>query len=674
MAVPKKVREEVGRLRREIDYHNYRYYVLDNPEIPDAEFDRLMRRLETLEARYPELVTPDSPTQRVGAGPVEAFGEVEHRVPMLSLANAFSDEEAREFDRRVREGLGVDRVTYTAEPKLDGLAITLIYREGRLERGATRGDGYRGEDVTSNVRTIPSIPLRLLGEGWPPLLEVRGEVYMPKEGFRRLNEEQRARGEKSFANPRNAAAGSLRQLDPRVTARRPLAMYCYGIGEVEGWDLPPTHYETLQALKGLGLRVSAEIRRVEGIEGCLAYHREILERRDDLPYEIDGVVYKVDRYEQQERLGFVARAPRWALAHKFPAEEEMTVVKAIEVQVGRTGALTPVARLEPVFVGGVTVTNVTLHNQDEVERKDVRIGDTVIIRRAGDVIPEIVRVVLSRRPKGARRFVMPEQCPVCDSKVVRLEGEAVARCTGGLYCPAQRREAIRHFASRRAMDIEGLGEKLIAQLDEKGLVRDVSDLYHLKHEQLARLERMGDKSAENLLAQLEKSKQIPLERFLYALGIRHVGEATAKVLARHFGTLERVMAADREALEAVPDVGPVVAESLYTFFREDHNRQVIHKLLEAGVRPREAETGIAEGQPLTGKSFVLTGALESMSRNEAKARLEALGAKVTGSVSRRTDYVVVGADPGSKADKARDLGIPMLDEEAFLELIGEEGH
>ncbi|HHC72753.1 MAG TPA: NAD-dependent DNA ligase LigA [Thiotrichales bacterium] len=674
MAVPKKVREEVGRLRREIDYHNYRYYVLDNPEIPDAEFDRLMRRLETLEARYPELVTPDSPTQRVGAGPVEAFGEVEHRVPMLSLANAFSDEEAREFDRRVREGLGVDRVTYTAEPKLDGLAITLIYREGRLERGATRGDGYRGEDVTSNVRTIPSIPLRLLGEGWPPLLEVRGEVYMPKEGFRRLNEEQRARGEKSFANPRNAAAGSLRQLDPRVTARRPLAMYCYGIGEVEGWDLPPTHYETLQALKGLGLRVSAEIRRVEGIEGCLAYHREILERRDDLPYEIDGVVYKVDRYEQQERLGFVARAPRWALAHKFPAEEEMTVVKAIEVQVGRTGALTPVARLEPVFVGGVTVTNVTLHNQDEVERKDVRIGDTVIIRRAGDVIPEIVRVVLSRRPKGARRFVMPEQCPVCGSKVVRLEGEAVARCTGGLYCPAQRREAIRHFASRRAMDIEGLGEKLIAQLDEKGLVRDVSDLYHLKHEQLARLERMGDKSAENLLAQLEKSKQIPLERFLYALGIRHVGEATAKVLARHFGTLERVMAADREALEAVPDVGPVVAESLYTFFREDHNRQVIHKLLEAGVRPREAETGIAEGQPLTGKSFVLTGALESMSRNEAKARLEALGAKVTGSVSRRTDYVVVGADPGSKADKARDLGIPMLDEEAFLELIGEEGH
>ncbi len=674
MAVPKKVREEVGRLRREIDYHNYRYYVLDNPEIPDAEFDRLMRRLETLEARYPELVTPDSPTQRVGAGPVEAFGEVEHRVPMLSLANAFSDEEAREFDRRVREGLGVDRVTYTAEPKLDGLAITLIYREGRLERGATRGDGYRGEDVTSNVRTIPSIPLRLLGEGWPPLLEVRGEVYMPKEGFRRLNEEQRARGEKSFANPRNAAAGSLRQLDPRVTARRPLAMYCYGIGEVEGWDLPPTHYETLQALKGWGLRVSAEIRRVEGIEGCLAYHREILERRDDLPYEIDGVVYKVDRYEQQERLGFVARAPRWALAHKFPAEEEMTVVKAIEVQVGRTGALTPVARLEPVFVGGVTVTNVTLHNQDEVERKDVRVGDTVIIRRAGDVIPEIVRVVLSRRPKGARRFVMPEQCPVCGSKVVRLEGEAVARCTGGLYCPAQRREAIRHFASRRAMDIEGLGEKLIAQLDEKGLVRDVSDLYHLKHEQLARLERMGDKSAENLLTQLEKSKQIPLERFLYALGIRHVGEATAKVLARHFGTLERVMVADREALEAVPDVGPVVAESLYTFFREDHNRQVIHKLLEAGVRPREAETGIAEGQPLTGKSFVLTGALESMSRNEAKARLEALGAKVTGSVSRRTDYVVVGADPGSKADKARDLGIPMLDEEAFLELIGEEGH
>ncbi len=668
MAVPAQVRREAASLRRQIERHNYLYYVLDAPEIPDAEYDRLLRRLQALEARYPELVTPDSPTQRVGAQPAEGFAEVRHAVPMLSLANAFSDEEARDFDRRVRERLGRDGpVDYAVEPKLDGLAVSLRYEGGVLVQGATRGDGTVGEDVTQNVRTIRSVPLRLLGEAPPRVLEVRGEVIMTHEGFARLNREQEARGEKTFANPRNAAAGSLRQLDPRITATRPLEFFAYGIGETAGWRLPRRHSEVLARLRDWGLRINHHARRVKGIEACLAYHREMLRERARLPYDIDGVVYKVDRLDWQAALGNVARAPRWALAHKFPAQEELTVLRGIEVQVGRTGALTPVAKLDPVFVGGVTVTSATLHNEDEIRRKDVRIGDTVIVRRAGDVIPEVVGVVKSRRPRRARRFKMPDRCPVCGSRVERLEGEAVARCTGGLYCPAQRREAIRHFASRRAMDIEGLGDKLVAQLDEKGLVRDVADLYRLERGQLAGLARMGEKSADNLIRALERSKHTTLARFLYALGIRNVGEATAQALAEHFGDLDAIMRARREALEAVPDVGPVVAESIHNFFREPHNQQVIRKLLRAGVswpRVRQQAAG-----PLAGKTFVLTGTLAGMTRDEAKARLQALGAKVTGSVSRKTDYVVVGSDPGAKADKAAALGVPRLDEAAFLRLL-----
>ncbi len=667
---PEWVKKRVAELRDQINYHNYLYYVLDAPEIPDAEYDRMLRELQELEKRYPELVTPDSPTQRVGAPPVEAFGEVRHEVPMLSLNNAFSDQEVYDFDRRVRERLGVETVEYHAEPKLDGLAISLMYEEGLLVRGATRGDGFRGEDVTANVRTIGAIPLRLRGSGYPRQLEVRGEVFMTKEGFEQLNAAQERAGLKPFANPRNAAAGSLRQLDPNVTAQRPLTMYCYGVGLVRGGSLPNRHSAIMERLRDWGLRVSPKSEVVVGAEGCLAYYRKMAAERDDLPYEIDGVVYKVDRIDWQERLGELSRAPRWALAHKFPAKEEMTRLLDVEWQVGRTGALTPVARLEPVSVGGVTVSNATLHNQDEIERKDIRIGDTVIVRRAGDVIPEVVAVVKSHRPPNARKPRLPKHCPVCGSDVILLPGEKIARCSGGLYCPAQRREAIKHFASRRAMDIEGLGDKLVEQLDEKGLIRDVADLYYLRQEDLENLERMGKKSAQNLLRAIEKSKSTTLARFIYALGIRHVGEATAKELANHFGSLERIMKASREELEAVPDIGPVVAESIYRFFREKHNREVIDKLLKAGIHwpaPRKREEG---SLPLAGKTFVLTGTLSSMTREEAKEKLEALGAKVSGSVSKKTSYVVVGADPGSKYEKALQLGIPVLDEPAFLELIG----
>ncbi|WJW76531.1 NAD-dependent DNA ligase LigA [Thiohalobacter sp. IOR34] len=667
MSVPKRIHQRIAELREQINHHNYLYYVLDAPEIPDAEYDRLLRELEALEAKYPELVTPDSPTQRVGAQPLAAFGEVRHEVPMLSLDNAFSDEELEDFDRRVRERLGVDRVEYAAEPKLDGLAVSLLYEEGVLIRGATRGDGLVGEDVTQNVRTIRQIPLRLIGRGWPRRLEVRGEVYMPHEGFRRLNRQQEAAGLKPFVNPRNAAAGSLRQLDPRVTAERPLAFYCYGVGLVEGGRLPERHSEILRVLKGWGQRVYAGIEVVQGFEGCKNYYREMERRRDGLPFDIDGVVFKVDRIDQQEALGFVARAPRWAIARKFPAQEELTVVRDIEVQVGRTGAITPVARLEPVFVGGVTVSSATLHNEDEIRRKDIRIGDTVIVRRAGDVIPEVVAVVKERRPKNARRFVMPKKCPVCGSAIVRAEGEAIARCSGGLFCPAQRKESIKHFASRRAMDIEGLGDKLVEQLVDKGLVHDVADLYSLTVEQLAGLERMGEKSARNLIAALEKSKQTRFERFLYALGIREVGEATARTLAQHFGDLDALMQADVETLEALPDIGPVVAQHIVNFFAEEHNREVIRKLLAAGVRWPKPKR--ARHQPLAGQSFVLTGALQSMTRDEAKARLEALGARVSGSVSKKTSYVVVGEAPGSKLARARELGVSVLDEPQFLDLL-----
>lgn len=665
----KKILQRIESLREQINYHNYRYYVLDDPEIPDIEYDRLLRELQQLESDHPETVTADSPTQRVGAEPLKEFAEVRHVVPMLSLNNAFDDQEVQDFDRRVREGLDVEVVDYTAEPKLDGLAVSLRYESGLLVSGSTRGDGYQGEDVTSNVRTIDSVPLKLLGKDYPPVLEVRGEIFMSKKGFADLNDRQRANNDKTFANPRNAAAGSLRQLDPKITATRPLEIYCYGLGRVEGRDMPGRHSEILELLKSWGLRINPETKLVTGVQGCLDYHAAMLQRRESLAYDIDGVVYKVDRLDQQETLGFVSRAPRWAVAHKFPAEEEMTTLVGIDIQVGRTGALTPVARLEPVFVGGVTITNATLHNQDEIERKDVRVGDTVIVRRAGDVIPEVVRPVPGKRKKGARRFSMPDSCPECGSKVVRLEGEAVSRCTGGLYCPAQRRNSIKHFVSRRAMDIEGLGDKLVEQLDQLEMIRDVSDLFHLQPDKLAGIERMGEKSAANLVAALEKSKKTTLPRFLFALGIRNVGETTAQTLARHFGTLEALMAADEEALVDVPDVGPVVAQSIISFFKEKHNREVIRKLLKAGVHwPQEKAPSKAE-QTLAGKTFVLTGTLAGMSRNDAKDALQRLGAKVAGSVSKKTDYVVVGADPGSKATKAEQLGIPMIDEDELRKLL-----
>ena len=673
MSVPAEVRKRVEELRKEIEHHNYLYYVLDQPEISDAEYDRLMRELQELEARYPELITPDSPTRRVGAEPLKAFGEVRHEVPMLSLNNAFSSEEAREFDRRARELLGVDVIDYAVEPKLDGLAISLLYRDGQLVQGATRGDGYRGEDVTANVRTIKAIPLHLRGQGWPTVLEVRGEVIMTKAGFEKLNDEQRRRGEKIFANPRNAAAGSLRQLDPRVTASRPLTFFAYGLGRVDGGRLPDRHSRIMQRLRDWGVPINREGKVVKGIDGCLAYHRAMQEKRESLPYEIDGVVYKVDRLDWQERLGYVARAPRWALAHKFPAHEEITRVIDIEVQVGRTGALTPVAKLEPVRIGGVTVTSASLFNQDEIDRLDVRIGDYVVVRRAGDVIPQIVSVVKSRRKGRLRKFHLPDKCPVCGSPTYRPPGEAVTYCTGGLFCPAQRKRALEHFASRRAMDIEGLGTKLIDQLVDKGLVKDPADLYRLTKEQLVSLERMGPKSADNLLAQLDKSKSTTLPRFLYALGIHDVGEVTAQTLAEHFGSLEALMAASEEDLMAVPDVGPAVAGSIRQFFSQKHNRDVIRRLRETGVHWPDITPKKPEELPLAGKTFVLTGALASMTRDEAKEQLQQLGARVSGSVSRKTDYVVVGEDPGSKADKARELGVTMLDEKAFLKLLHQCG-
>ena len=672
MAVSSKIQQRVEALRTQINHHNYLYYVLDAPEIPDAEYDRLLRQLQELESEHPELVTPDSPTQRVGAEPLKAFAQVRHELPMLSLANAFDEQEMEAFDRRARERLSVDELDYTAEPKLDGLAISLLYEDGVLMRAATRGDGTTGEDVTQNVRTIDSVPLRLRGDDLPPALEVRGEVYLSKRGFERLNAEQRKRGDRTFANPRNAAAGSLRQLDPRISAQRPLEIYCYGAGVVRGAALPDTQYELLQQLREWGLRVSPEVKRVTGLRGCFDYYQRMQSRRDQLAYEIDGVVFKVDRVEQQQQLGFVARAPRWAVAYKFPAQEEMTELLDVEWQVGRTGALTPVARLAPVFVGGVTVTNATLHNQDEIDRKDVRIGDTVIVRRAGDVIPEVVSVVASKRKKGARKPHYPQQCPVCGSDVVRMEGEAAARCSGGLFCPAQRKQEIIHFASRRAMDIDGLGEKLVEQLVDQDLVHTPADLYDLDAASLLQLERMGEKSADNLLVALERSKETTLPRFLYALGIREVGESTAQALAAHFGDLDRLMRADVDELQRVADVGPIVAGHVAAFFHQSHNREVVDRLQAAGVH-WPAPDRLAADSVLSGKTFVLTGTLNGMTRDEAKARLQTLGAKVSGSVSGKTDYVVAGENPGSKLDKAQQLGVTILDEDAFVELIG-DGH
>ena len=667
-------RKKLESLREEIRYHNYRYHTLDDIEIPDAEYDRLMRELQALEEKYPEFVTPDSPTQRVGAEPSDALETVRHRVPMLSLENAFAEEELREFHKRVAEKLefedGAPNLLYSAEPKLDGAAVSLLYEDGVLVRAATRGDGNTGEDITHNVRTIASVPLRLLDAGFPTTLEVRGEVFMPRAGFEAYNEKARAAGEKTFVNPRNAAAGSLRQLDPKLTAQRPLDMYVYSVGLIEGGELPGRHSEIISRLREWGLKTCPESRVVKGVEGCLSYYEDIGKKRDTLSYDIDGVVYKVDSIEMQKELGFVARAPRWAIAHKFPAQEELTTVEDVEFQVGRTGALTPVARLAPVFVGGVTVSNATLHNIDELHRKDVRIGDTVIVRRAGDVIPEVVSVVKNRRPNNTKRVHLPKLCPVCASHVYREEGEAVARCTGGLYCKAQRAEALKHFVARRALDIEGLGAKLIEQLVNEDRVSDPSDLFQLRKEELSSRERMGDKSAENLVRAIDESKSTTLARFLYALGIREVGEATAASLASYFGSLPAVREASVDDLTKVPDVGPVVAKRVHSFFDEQHNLDVIERLQSLGVHWTDSEPmKIAEDGPLSGKTFVITGTLPTMTRDEAKSLIQKEGGKVTGSVSSKTDFLVAGEKAGSKLVKAQKLEVSVLDEDGLRKLI-----
>ena len=658
-------------LRELLAHHSHRYYVLADPEVPDAEYDRLMRELERIEAAHPELVTTDSPTQRVGAEPAAELGEVVHRVPMLSLENAFSDEDVADFDRRARERLETkEPLEYACEPKFDGLAVSLTYEDGVLVRGATRGDGLRGEDVTLNLRTMRTIPLRLVGERIPSVLDVRGEVYMPVAGFRKMNEDAAARGDKVFVNPRNAAAGSLRQLDPRVTALRPLEAYFYQVGYMDGAERPTTQTGALALLRALGLRTCPESKTVRGIDGVLEYYRALGARRASLPYEIDGVVYKVDSLELQDRLGFVSRAPRFAVAHKFPAEEELTSVLDIEWQVGRTGALTPVARLAPVFVGGVTVSNATLHNYDELLRKDVRIGDTVIIRRAGDVIPEVVRVIPERRPDGAVISTLPDRCPVCASAVTREEGEAVARCSGGLHCPAQRKEALRHFASRRAMDIEGLGPKLIDQLVEAGLVQTCADIYRLDFSTLMKLERMGEKSASNLIEAINKSKATTLPRFLHALGIPGVGEATAQALAIHFASIEKLIHASPVEIEAVPDIGPITAENVSKFFLDRDNREIVEAVIDSGVSFEATPVSNSNGK-LSGKTFVITGALEGMSRDEAATKIRKAGGRVSSSVSKKTTYLLVGVDAGTKLSQAIELGVDRIDTKEFLLLLGE---
>ncbi|MGD9109091.1 MAG: NAD-dependent DNA ligase LigA [Gammaproteobacteria bacterium] len=668
MSAGSKIIKQAEKLVRAIREHNYRYYVLDAPTIPDSEYDRLFRQLQDLEAKYPELKTPDSPTQRVGAAPLTSFKQAQHTMPMLSLENAFTEEELRAFDKRIHDRLKTDQIIeYACEPKLDGLAISLLYEEGVLVRAATRGDGTTGEDVTQNVKTIKSVPLHLRDD-YPRILEVRGEVVMPKAGFNRLNQAAAKRGEKVFANPRNAAAGSLRQLDSKITAKRPLVFFAYEIGQVIKGNLEDRHSNTLKQLKKYGIPVVPETAVVKGWEECLRYYQKINKERENLPIEIDGVVYKVDQNKLQKELGFVSRAPRWAIAHKFPAQEELTEVQAVEFQVGRTGALTPVARLKPVNIGGVVVSNATLHNMDEIERKDIRVKDFVIIRRAGDVIPEVVSVIKERRPKKTEKIKLPKHCPVCKSLVVRAEGEAIARCSGGLYCAAQRKEAIKHFASRKAMDIEGLGDKLVDQLVDEGLVNHVDGLYRLKLDQLAGLERMAEKSAQNLLDALEKSKKTTLARFLYALGIREVGEATARSLSLYFKDLDSITKADKEELQQVADIGPVVAKYICVFFKQKHNLEVIKALLKAGIHwPKMEERKGA--QPLAGKSVVLTGALSSMTREEAKEKLQQLGAHVSSGVSKNTDLVVAGEAAGSKLNKALQLGIKVIDEDEFLRML-----
>ncbi len=671
------VAAELKQLRSEINYHNNRYHTLDDPQISDAEYDRLLQKLKTLETQYPELITPDSPTQRVGATPLSEFVTVVHEMPMLSLDNAFSDDDLIAFNKRVQDRLkSVDEIEFACEVKLDGLAVSLLYRDGILVRGATRGDGTNGEDITQNVRTIGSIPLRLLGENFPQILEVRGEIYMPKAGFNKFNEKALAAGEKLFINPRNAAAGSLRQLDARITAIRPLEMCAYSVGLVEGFTeenkLPNCHTDILAALGSWGFLINRELKVAHNIDECLEYYRTIQLKRSDLAYDIDGIVFKVNSRKLQEELGFISRAPRWAIAYKFPAQEETTILLDVEFQVGRTGAVTPVARLQPVFVGGVTVSNATLHNRDEINRLGVKIGDTVIVLRAGDVIPKILAVIESKRPADARDIIFPEHCPVCGSKVETVPGEAVARCDGGLICAAQRKEAIKHFVSRKAMNVEGLGDKLVEQLVDLALINNLADIYKLTREQLANLERMGEKSADNILAALDVSKKTTLAKFIYALGIREVGESTARNFAKAYGTFEAFAGSDELGLQQVPDVGPVVAHFVFEFFQQENNRLAIEQLKAAGIYWPDEIAGMVD-LPLAGLTYVLTGTLEALDRDDAKAHLLALGAKVSGSVSAKTNYVVAGPGAGSKLQKAEELGIKILSEADLLALFTQHG-
>ncbi|HIF9383522.1 TPA: NAD-dependent DNA ligase LigA [Photobacterium damselae] len=666
-----ELHQELLSLREQLDYHGYRYYVEDNPEVPDAEYDRLMQRLLTIESEHPEWVTIDSPSQRVGGVPLDGFTQVKHELPMLSLDNAFNDDELRAFQKRIQDRLNdASAIQYCCEPKLDGLAVSLLYENGVLVQAATRGDGTTGENITNNVRTIRSIPLKLQGNDWPTRIEVRGEVFMPKKGFEQLNQRALKKGEKTFANPRNAAAGSLRQLDSKVTATRPLSFYAYAVGIVEGRELEGSQYDRLCQLKSWGFPMSPEIRRVDSIEEVIRYHQMIGEKRESLEYDIDGVVIKVDKVDTQLQLGFVARAPRWAIAYKFPAQEEMTLLNNVEFQVGRTGAITPVAKLEPVFVGGVTVSNATLHNADEIARLGVMVGDTVIIRRAGDVIPQIVSVVESRRPADASPVIFPTECPVCQSKVERIEGEAVARCTGGLFCQAQRKEALKHFVSRKALDVDGCGEKVIEQLVDREMVTTPADLFRLSAGVVTALDRMGPKSAQKLVDALGNAKETTLPRFIYSLGIREVGEATAANLAHYFETLEALMTASKEQLIEVPDVGEIVAAHIFNFFREEHNLAVVNDLREVGIHWPDLEKVADDVElPFEGKTVVLTGLLSQLSRTEAKEALQKLGAKVTGSVSKKTDLVVAGEAAGSKLTKAQELGIEVWDEQQLIDFM-----
>ena len=665
------LQQQIDTLRQDLRRYEYEYHVLDNPTIPDAEYDRLFHQLKALESAHPELITADSPTQRVGAKPLSGFAQIRHEIPMLSLDNAFSDEEFYAFVKRIEDRLIrlPEPLTFCCEPKLDGLAVSILYVNGVLTQAATRGDGTTGEDITANIRTIRNIPLQLLMDNPPVRLEVRGEVFMPHEGFERLNQQALEKGEKTFANPRNAAAGSLRQLDPKITSKRPLVLNAYGIGIAEGVDLPNTHYDRLQWLKSIGIPVNPEIRLCNGTDEVLDFYRDIQNKRSSLGYDIDGTVLKINDIALQEKLGFISKAPRWAIAYKFPAQEELTRLNDVEFQVGRTGAITPVAKLEPVFVAGVTVSNATLHNGDEIERLDIAIGDTVVIRRAGDVIPQIIGVLHDRRPADARPIIFPKTCPVCDSAIVRIEGEAVARCTGGLFCAAQRKEALKHFVSRKAMDIDGVGGKLIEQLVDRELIHTPADLFKLDLTTLTRLDRMGAKSAENALASLEKAKNTTLARFIFALGIREVGEATALNLANHFKTLEALQNADLEALQQVPDVGEVVANRILAFWHEPHNVAVVNDLIAQGVHWETVETKEVTENRFKGKTVVLTGTLTQMGRNEAKALLQDMGAKVSGSVSAKTDFVIAGDAAGSKLTKAQELGVTVLTEEEFLAQI-----